>query len=331
MHVFAGAENNGGGAAGSIDGLATEQGMYALAAYRRLLEGKTAIYDMSDLTLVPGEDTVPDDSSEATTEEKTPDKGETPKTKKIKVSRLLLDYKQITMTKGKTRTLKLKIYPSNASDRRVKWKSSNKKIATVTGKGKIKALKAGTVKITVTARDGSKKKAVCKVIIKNPASSRKTTGKKTNTGNSSSGQRRYTPQSGSGNVPVNNGRTTGPGYDPGTNTPVSGPGNDPAGNTARESTEAVAWTFDGGTYDPESSSEDTNAFDQEETGEEADGESSEENGEEPEYTDVAHPGTGLPAWLEILLGLLLSGGLAGSFRVPWKVLAVMALKKIKKA
>lgn len=34
---------------GSIDGMATEQGYYALTAYFRMLEGKTALYDMTDV------------------------------------------------------------------------------------------------------------------------------------------------------------------------------------------------------------------------------------------------------------------------------------------
>ena len=34
-----------------VNGMATEQGYYALAAYMRFLEGKTALYDMSDVTL----------------------------------------------------------------------------------------------------------------------------------------------------------------------------------------------------------------------------------------------------------------------------------------
>lgn len=31
--------------------MATEQGYYALAAYDRMINGKTALYDMSDVTL----------------------------------------------------------------------------------------------------------------------------------------------------------------------------------------------------------------------------------------------------------------------------------------
>lgn len=51
MHVKAGGENNGGGEAGTIDGLATEQGMYASVAYARLMNGRTALYDNSDISL----------------------------------------------------------------------------------------------------------------------------------------------------------------------------------------------------------------------------------------------------------------------------------------
>lgn len=54
MHVKAGSGNNGGAAAGEVDGLATGQGFYSLVAYQRLLDGKTALYDMSDLAVTPG-------------------------------------------------------------------------------------------------------------------------------------------------------------------------------------------------------------------------------------------------------------------------------------
>jgi|GEM_PF-719123 len=54
MHVKAGAANNGGAAAGAVDGLATGQGFYSLVAYQRLLDGKTSLYDMSDVTLSAG-------------------------------------------------------------------------------------------------------------------------------------------------------------------------------------------------------------------------------------------------------------------------------------
>lgn len=54
MHVKPGAANNGGAAAGSVDGLATGQGFYSLVAYQRMLDGKASLYDMSDVTLTAG-------------------------------------------------------------------------------------------------------------------------------------------------------------------------------------------------------------------------------------------------------------------------------------
>jgi len=48
------------------------------------------------------------------------------------------------------------------------FKSSNKKVAKVSPDGQIIPLAKGTAKITVTANDGSKKKAVCKVKVVNP-------------------------------------------------------------------------------------------------------------------------------------------------------------------
>lgn len=54
MHVKPGGANNGGAAPGLVDGMATEQGHYALVAYQRLLDGKTFLYDMSDVTLREG-------------------------------------------------------------------------------------------------------------------------------------------------------------------------------------------------------------------------------------------------------------------------------------
>ena len=51
MHVKADEGNNGGGAAGEVNGMATEQAYYALTAYQRFKNGQTSLYDMSDLEL----------------------------------------------------------------------------------------------------------------------------------------------------------------------------------------------------------------------------------------------------------------------------------------
>lgn len=85
------------------------------------------------------------------------------------VSKIQLNKKKVTLKAGKTFKLKAKITPKNAVSKKVIYKSSNKKYATVSKKGVIKAKKAGkgkTVTITVKSTDGSNKKAKCKVKIK---------------------------------------------------------------------------------------------------------------------------------------------------------------------
>ena len=48
---------------GNISGMATEQGYYALASYARMKDGKTSLYDMSDVKLKVGEIVTPPDES----------------------------------------------------------------------------------------------------------------------------------------------------------------------------------------------------------------------------------------------------------------------------
>ncbi len=60
------------------------------------------------------------------------------------------------MNVGDSQKLKLTVKPSNATNKDVKWESSDTSIATVDKNGKVKALKEGKVTITATAKDGSK-------------------------------------------------------------------------------------------------------------------------------------------------------------------------------
>ena len=69
-----------------------------------------------------------------------------------------LNKKKATIYVGKTVTLKLK-----NNKKKVKWSSSNKRVATVSSKGKVKGKKAG--KATITAKVG-KKKYKCKITVK---------------------------------------------------------------------------------------------------------------------------------------------------------------------
>lgn len=85
--------------------------------------------------------------------------------KKTKLS-IRLNKKKLNLTTGsKSYKLKAKVKPAKA---KVSWKSSKPKVASVSAKGKIKVKKAGVTTITATARyKKMKKKATCKVTIKN--------------------------------------------------------------------------------------------------------------------------------------------------------------------
>lgn len=79
--------------------------------------------------------------------------------------------KKVTVKKGKTKKLAVKVTVSpntkanvKAAKKKLTYKSSNKKIATVTKTGKIKAKRAG--KVTITVKYSSKIKAACKVVVK---------------------------------------------------------------------------------------------------------------------------------------------------------------------
>ena len=85
----------------------------------------------------------------------------------IKVTKVAVNASKATITVGSTKSLKATVYPSNASNKAVIWKSSNSKIAKVSSTGKVTAVKPGKATITVTTKDGSfKAKTVINVIPK---------------------------------------------------------------------------------------------------------------------------------------------------------------------
>lgn len=98
-------------------------------------------------------------------------------TVKQPVTRISLS-KKATMYTGKKLTLKAKVNPANASNKALTWKSSNTKIAKVASNGVVTGVKAGRVKITATAKDGSRKSATCTVTVRQSVS--KITLSKTN-------------------------------------------------------------------------------------------------------------------------------------------------------
>ena len=70
---------------------------------------------------------------------------------------------KVTVKKGKTVTIKSKVTKASTklklkTHRKVKYESSNSKIATVTSKGKIKGVKKGTCTVFAYAQNGVAKK-----------------------------------------------------------------------------------------------------------------------------------------------------------------------------
>lgn len=72
----------------------------------------------------------------------------------------------VTMKKGSTFRIKTQLFPSSAKKAVLTYKSSKKKIATVSRKGIIKAKKPGKTTITVTPKGNKKVKAIIKVTVK---------------------------------------------------------------------------------------------------------------------------------------------------------------------
>ncbi len=86
-----------------------------------------------------------------------------------KVTGLKVNKTKLTLTKGKTGTVKATVSTSGkGANTKLLWTSSNTKVATVSQTGKIKAIKKGTATITVKTIDGSNKKATIKITVINP-------------------------------------------------------------------------------------------------------------------------------------------------------------------
>lgn len=84
--------------------------------------------------------------------------------KDVKVTSVSLDKNKMAMTVGDKSNLVATIKPSNATNKNIKWTTSDSKVATVTEKGIIEAKKEGTATITATTEDGNKT-ATCKVTV----------------------------------------------------------------------------------------------------------------------------------------------------------------------
>jgi len=83
----------------------------------------------------------------------------------IPVSGVSLDKETLTLVEGKSETLVAIVNPYNATNKSLRWRSSDVAVATVDANGKVTAIKEGTATITVTTADGGKS-ANCSVTVK---------------------------------------------------------------------------------------------------------------------------------------------------------------------
>jgi len=88
-------------------------------------------------------------------------------TKTIEVDTVVLDVTELTLSVGEVSQLTANLFPVNATNKMVSWKSSDDNITTVTPDGTITARALGTVGITVTSVDGGKI-AECTVTVTEP-------------------------------------------------------------------------------------------------------------------------------------------------------------------
>ena len=83
---------------------------------------------------------------------------------KVTVGTIALNKKEVIVRKNKSVTLKPTVYPTTLEDKSVKWKSSDKTIATVSSSGKVTGVKTGVVTITCTS-NATGLSTTCKVTV----------------------------------------------------------------------------------------------------------------------------------------------------------------------
>ena len=80
------------------------------------------------------------------------------------VTGITLNKDELVLLRGDTETLIATVYPENATNKNVRWKSSKPLVVKVNDNGKVTALAKGNATITVTTKDGNKK-ATCSIVV----------------------------------------------------------------------------------------------------------------------------------------------------------------------
>lgn len=94
-----------------------------------------------------------------------PKKPEKPVQQEVKIKSIQLSGEVTKLAKGKKVSLKASVSPKRASDNKLIWTSSNKKVASVSKNGVVTGKKKGTAVITAFAADGSGKKGTYRITV----------------------------------------------------------------------------------------------------------------------------------------------------------------------
>ncbi len=140
-----------------------------LTIYTSAIAGAWGSYDDAYL-YKSGDIETSDDATDSTSADNTNETVETTDSNDssdatVAVTGVELNKKKVSVGKGGTYQLTATITPSNATNTDLIWTSSNKKVATVSKNGLVKAKKIGKTTITVTTKDGSYT-AKCTVTVK---------------------------------------------------------------------------------------------------------------------------------------------------------------------
>ena len=143
-------------------------------AYQRIAATSThkagtpkSIAVTTDAAKTPGDQTPGTKPGDQTPGTNPPNQGET----EVTVASVKLSASKATLGVKEKLQLKATVLPANAFNKKVTWKSSNKKVATVSSAGKVTAKKTGKAVITATAANG--KKATCTITVKKAPTSLK--------------------------------------------------------------------------------------------------------------------------------------------------------------
>ncbi|MBQ8866076.1 MAG: Ig-like domain-containing protein [Bacteroidaceae bacterium] len=85
----------------------------------------------------------------------------------VEVTSITLNLTELSVKVGETTQLSATVLPENASNKDIKWESSNADVATVDETGKVVAVAVGTCTIICSATDGSRVNAKCLVTVLN--------------------------------------------------------------------------------------------------------------------------------------------------------------------